>query len=138
MKKLLIILLLPLSLYSQTRVQIDSLRYYIHHDLNEYRLKYNLDTLELLEDINQKAQEHAEWMYNTERFEHSKKYIENIQYGSDKIFTLKLFSYWTLQGWKESPGHNRQMLWEDYKKVGYGFYKGYAVMMFEYGIYTGI
>ena len=39
---------------------------------------------------NQKAQEHAEWMYNTGRLEHSKKYIENILYGSDKIFTLKL------------------------------------------------
>ncbi len=38
MKKLLLILLLPLSVYSQsTQEQIDSLRFYMHKELNEYR-----------------------------------------------------------------------------------------------------
>ena len=51
--------------------------------LNEYRGEYGLDTLELSEDLNKKAQAHAEWMYNTNTFVHSKDDVgENILHGA--------------------------------------------------------
>tara|TARA_A100000172_G_scaffold81116_1_gene73080 strand:- start:1976 stop:2395 length:420 start_codon:yes stop_codon:yes gene_type:complete len=139
MKKFLIILLLPISIFSQNKLQLDSLRYYIHNNLNEYRLKYNLDTLEQIFDINTKAQYWAEKMYNENKLYHS--HItdgENIMKGISIYDNLKQTSYMILQTWKESIGHNKNLLFKNYKKVGYGFYKGYAVMMFEYGIYNGI
>ena len=137
MKKLFLILLLPLSVYSQsTQEQIDSLRYYMHKELNEYRLQNNVNELELSDSLNDLAQSWAKTMFETGKFEHSNIYPsgENILRGNDYSPTQlisKLKAHWKLYHWKESPGHNRNLLKYNYTKVGYGFYKGYAVQMFS-------
>ena len=133
MKKLFIILLLPLSIYSQsTQKQIDSLRYYMHKELNEYRAEYKLKPLEISDSLNKLAQLWAEKMYNTNEFKHSiYGDRENILSRNNYITTCKEFSYWTLYHWKNSPGHNRNLTNNDCTHIGYGFYKGYAVQIFE-------
>ena len=135
MKKLLLILLLPLSVYSQsTQEQIDSLRYYMHMELNEYRAEHRSQKLEISDKLNDFAQNWAETMYKTGEFKHSERPFnsaENILSGNNYISTCKKFSYWTLYHWKNSPRHNQNLIWYAYTKVGYGFYKGYAVQIFE-------
>jgi len=139
MKKLLLILLLPLSVYSQDidfsktpQDNVDSLRYYIHQELNEYRLQNNVNELELSDSLNELSQSWAKTMYDTGEFKHSNlPYAENIQYGNRHIFTLKKFSYSTLQSWKDSPGHDANLKRSYFIKVGYGFYEGYKVQIFE-------
>ena len=56
----LLIVLISLTGYSQSeKSQIDSAVVIIHQLTNEYRVKYGLDTLELSEDLNKRAQSHA-------------------------------------------------------------------------------
>jgi uncharacterized protein YkwD len=135
MKKLLVILLLPFSLYSQSTLeQIDSLRYYMHLELNEYRAEYRSQKLEISDKLNDFAQNWAVTMYETGEYKHSKRPFnsgENIFLGPEYVETWKEFSYWRLYHWKNSPGHNKNLIWYAYTKVGYGFYKGYAVQIFE-------
>jgi uncharacterized protein YkwD len=138
MKKLLVILLLPFSLYSQsTQEQIDSLRYYMHLELNEYRAEHRSQKLEISDKLNDFAQNWAETMFKTGEFKHSKRPFnsgENILDGNDYSPTSlisKMKSHWILYHWKNSPGHNKNLIWYAYTKVGYGFYKGYAVQIFE-------
>ena len=138
MNKLLLILLLPLSVYSQIdfsktpQTSVDSLRYYMHQELNEYRLQNNVNELELSDSLNELAQSWAKTMYDTGDFKHSNlPFAENIQYGSRHIFTLKKKAHWTLQSWKDSPGHDANLKRSYFIKVGYGFYEGYAVQIFE-------
>ena len=138
MNKLLLILLLPLSVYSQIdfsktpQTSVDSLRYYMHQELNEYRLQNNVNELELSDSLNELAQSWAKTMFETGEFKHSNlPYAENIQYGNRHIFTLKKFSYSTLQSWKDSPGHDANLKRSYFIKVGYGFYEGYKVQIFE-------
>jgi len=135
----LLITLLSISGYSQSeKSQIDSAVVIIHQLTNEYRVGYGLDTLELSEDLNKKAQAHAEWMYNTKRFEHSKDNVENIFKGSvwNSYNTYQPTKKWvinSLDWWKSSSGHNKMILTtsKNYDQIGYGFYLGYAVMMFD-------
>ena len=139
MNKLLLILLLPLSVYSQDidfsktpQTSVDSLRYYMHQELNEYRLQNNVNKLELSDSLNELAQSWAKTMYDTGDFKHSNlPFAENIQYGSRHIFTLKKKAHWTLQSWKDSPGHDANLKRSYFIKVGYGFYEGYKVQIFE-------
>ena len=52
----LLIVLLSISGYSQSeKSQIDSAVVIMHQLVNEYRVKYGLDTLELSEDLNKKV-----------------------------------------------------------------------------------
>ena len=51
----------------------------------------------------------------------------------DLYFELSDGVYSKFNGWKTSPGHNKQMLDDWHIKAGYGFYKGYAVQMFKHG-----
>jgi uncharacterized protein YkwD len=139
MKKLLIILLLPLSAFSQSRESlIDSAVVIMHELLNEYRIENRLDTLELSDDLTKKAQKHAEWMYHNS-YMHSltckeEKLAENIVNGHDWILEWSPVKRWVegdLIAWKESPGHNANLLEYRITKAGYGFYKGYSVQMFK-------
>ena len=74
MKKLLLILLLPLSVYSQIdfsktpQDNVDSLRYYMHQELNEYRVQNNVKELELSDSLNKLAQSWAKTMFETGDF----------------------------------------------------------------------
>ena len=138
MNKLLLILLLPLSVYSQIdfsktpQTSVDSLRYYIHQELNEYRLQNNVKELELSDSLNELAQSWAKTMFETGEFKHSNlPYAENISYGNRHIFTLKRFASSKLQSWKDSPGHNANLKRSYFIKAGYGFYDSYAVQIFE-------
>ena len=140
MNKLLLILLLPLSVYSKDidfsktpQDNVDSLRYYMHQELNEYRLQNNVNKLELSDSLNELAQSWAKTMFETGEFKHSNLYPsgENCAYGSRHIFTLKKKAHWTLQNWKDSPGHDANLKRSYFIKVGYGFYEGYKVQIFE-------
>ena len=141
MKRLLFAaILLPTLVFSQyEKSQIDSAVVIMHQLVNEYRGEYGLDTLELSEDLNKKAQAHAEWMYNTKRFEHSKDNDidgENCYKGVvwNSYNTYQPTKQWViviLDRWKESPEHNKNILLYKYNQIGYGFYLGYAVMMFD-------
>ena len=140
MKRLLFAaILLPTLVFSQyEKSQIDSAVVIMHQLVNEYRGEYGLDTLELSEDLNKKAQAHAEWMYKTKRFEHSKDNVENIFKGSvwNSYNTYQPTKKWvinSLDWWKSSSGHNKMILTtsKNYDQIGYGFYLGYAVMMFD-------
>ena len=139
MNKLLLILLLPLSVYSQIdfsktpQTSVDSLRYYMHQELNEYRLQNNVNELELSDSLNKLAQSWAKTMFETGEFKHSNLYPsgENISYGNRHIFTLKEFADSKLQSWKDSPGHNSNLKCNYFIKAGYGFYDSYAVQIFE-------
>ncbi len=135
---ILLIVLLSISGYSQSeKSQIDSAVIIIHQLTNEYRGEYGLDTLELSEDLNKKAQAYAEWMYKTKRFEHSKNNVENCHKGAiwNSHNTYQPTKQWvivTLDSWKSSPEHNKMILISKYyNQIGYGFYLGYAVMMFD-------
>ncbi len=133
MKKLLLILLLPLSVYSQsTQEQIDSLRYYMHKELNEYRAEYKLYPFKTSDTLNKLAQLWAETMFKTDEYKHSMYGDrENILMSHDYIRTCKESSHWTLYHWKNSPDHNANLTNNDCTHIGYGFYKGYAVQIFE-------
>jgi len=74
-------LLLPLSVYSQDidfsktpQTSVDSLRYYMHQELNEYRLQNNVNELELSDSLNELAQSWAKTMFETGEFKHSNLY----------------------------------------------------------------
>lgn len=139
MKKLLIILLLPISIFSQSRKsQIDSAVVIMHQLVNEYRIENRLDTLELSEDLNKKAQSHAEWMYHNKKLEHSlssqqERMAENCLQGGYFFswLTLEESVRKTLAVWKESPGHNANLLELRISKFGFGTYMGYSVQMFK-------
>ena len=142
MKKVfLIVLLIPILGYSQgidfsktPQDNVDSLRYYMHQELNEYRLQNNVNELEISDTLNEFAQAWAKTMFETGELKHSKRPFnsgENISYGNRRIFTLKRFTSSKLQTWKESSGHNANLLNKWYTKIGYGFYEGYAVQIFE-------
>ena len=105
----------------------------MHQELNEYRLQNNVKELELSDSLNELAQSWAKTMFETGEFKHSNLYPsgENIQYGSRHIFTLKKKAHWTLQSWKDSPGHDANLKRSYFIKVGYGFYEGYKVQIFE-------
>ena len=40
-------------------------------------------------------------------------------------------AHWILYHWKNSSGHNKNLIYYEYNQVGYGFYKGYAVQIFN-------
>ena len=93
--------------------QIDSAVVIMHQLVNEYRVKYGLDTLELSEVLNKRAQAHAEWMYDTKRFVHSswrwtqKIFLKGAVWNSvQHIPTNKTmgYCYFGFNGWKSSPG----------------------------------
>jgi uncharacterized protein YkwD len=134
----LLIVLISLTGYSQSeKSQIDSAVVIIHQLTNEYRVGYGLDTLELSEDLNKKAQAHAEWMYKTKRLVHSNEDgSENILKMSvwDQYNTYQPTKQWViigLNGWKTSPGHNKNLLLPKYDVAGYGFYLGYMVLIVD-------
>jgi|19_taG_2_1085344.scaffolds.fasta_scaffold00730_12 uncharacterized protein YkwD len=140
MKKLLIILLLPLSVFSQSRKsQIDSAVVIMHQLVNEYRIENRLDTLELSDDLTKKAQAHAEWMYYN-KYEHSltakqEGLAENCLEAAPYDFYFKMSTrHWVnadLNLWKNSPGHNSNLLEIRISKFGFGTYKGYSVQLFK-------
>ena len=86
MKKLLIILLFPISIFSQyipgeSSIIVDPIKY-MHKLLNEYRVENGLDTVALDTNRIRLAQEWAEYLDTTNQFYHSGNGAENISYGS--------------------------------------------------------
>jgi uncharacterized protein YkwD len=137
MKKLLIILLLPISLYSQTRQStIDSCRAIMFKLVNDHRIANGIHPLVHNDKAQKMAQDWAEHMYKVGKQYHSNyKVAENIGGGGpasdlDLFFVLYDGVYRKFNGFLKSPGHNENMLWKSYKSVGYGFYKGYCVQIF--------
>ena len=138
MKKLLLILLLPLSVYSQSKQStIDSCVNIMHKLVNEHRVSNGESILTLSDSLTELAQSRAEYMYKTGEYnhiDHDGSYRENIGAGANltRYFTLYDGVYDTFKGLCHSPGHNKQMLRDWHIEAGYGFYKGYSVQIFKF------
>ena len=136
MKKLLLILLLPLSVYSQSKQStIDSCITIMHKMVNDHRVSNGESILTLSDSLIKLAQSRAEYMYKTGEYNHvDGVYRENIGHARDINMSLTLYKgiYNIFNGLTHSPGHNKQMLRDWHTKVGYGFYKGYIVQIFSF------
>ena len=136
MKKLLLILLLPLSVYSQSRKStIDSCVVMMHKLVNEHRIKNGKSSLILSDSLTKLAQARAEYMYKTGEYNHVKGvFNENAGSGMDfdRYFELSYAVSQEVYGYSKSPGHNKNMLFQLHTAAGYGFYKGYSVQLFEF------
>ena len=133
MKKVIILLLLPITIFSQSTNNEINVAVKKHLQLlNEYRLENNVNELKLDVKLCNLAQTWAKHMYDTDNFVHSNyNYYENIYYTS----FIENIALQSLNGWKNSPGHNENML-KSHNLVGIGFYKGYAVQIFDYDPWT--
>ena len=105
--------------------------------INEERVKAGLNELEKDTSLYNIAQEHAEWISNTQIFEHSShkkatnmgpefhlryNYAENIRDCSTiQNFTHRILAYKIVAGWINSPAHLANMLDPDNKYIGVGF-----------------
>ena len=136
MKKLFLILLLPLSVYSQSNQStIDSCITIMHKMVNDHRVANGESVLTLSDSLTELAQSRAEYMYRTGEYNHvDGVYRENICHGMDvnQYFKLSKGVWSNFNAWKTSHGHNKQMLFELHKEAGYGFYKGYAVQLYKF------
>jgi uncharacterized protein YkwD len=135
MKKLLIILLFPISIFSQyipgeSSIIVDPIKY-MHKLLNEYRVENGLDTVALDTNRIRLAQEWAEYLDTTNQLYHSGYGAENCLYGS-RFTSSMMCIKGTLQSWKESPGHNKNLLYPSHNIVGYGYHGNIAVMLFGF------
>jgi uncharacterized protein YkwD len=137
MKKLLLILLLPLSVYSQSKQStIDSCVNIMYKLVNDHRVANGESILTLSDSLTELAQSRAEYMYKTGEYNHiDSVHNENIAKGGDVDLYFKLSKgvYSNFNCWKTSSiGHNENMLNDWHTKAGYGFYKGYAVQLFDW------
>ena len=137
MKKLLLILLLPLSVYSQSKQStIDSCVNIMHKMVNDHRVANGESILSLSDSLIELAQSRAEYMYETGEYNHVDSVnFENIAAGRDVYMSFTLYKgVWNkFNCWKTSPkGHNENMLDDWHIKAGYGFYKGYTVQIFSF------
>lgn len=136
MKKLLLILLLPLSVYSQSKPStIDSCITIMHKMVNDHRVANGESVLTLSDSLTELAQSRAEYMYKTGEYNHvDGVYNENICHGRDVYMSFTLYKgVWNkFNCWKTSHGHNKNMLFELNEEAGYGFYKGYAVQLYKF------
>ncbi len=140
MKKLfLVILLIPLIGYSQSRKStIDSCVTITHKLVNEHRIKNGKSSLILSDSLTKLAQARAEYMYKTGEYNHDGMPKgcsgENISDGRDfdLYFELPFIVAQIVVGFSKSPGHNENMLYNWHTEAGYGFYKGYTVQLFNF------
>ncbi len=135
MKKLLIILLFPISIFSQyipgeDTIIVDPIKY-MHELLNEYRVENGLDTLALDTNRIRLAQEWAEYLDTTNQFYHSDNGAENCAYGARFTSDMRQIKA-ILQNWKQSPGHNKNLLYPSHNIVGYGYHGNIKVMLFGF------
>ena len=129
MKKVLILLLLPITFFSQSTAKEMNVVVKKHLGLlNEYRLNNNINELKLDTKLCNLAQKWAKHMFDTNNFIHSNyNYAENIYYTTySEDIALQ-----SLNGWKNSAEHNENML-KPHNLVGIGFFKGYAVQIFDF------
>ena len=137
MKKLLIIILFPISIFSQyipgeSSIIVDPIKY-MHELLNEYRVENGLDTVALDTNRIRLAQEWAEYLDTTNQLYHSSYGAENISYGSPLgEFASMMYIKGKLRTWKKSPGHNKNLLDPSHSVVGYGYHGNIAVMLFGF------
>ena len=135
MKKLLIILLFPISIFSQyipgeDTIIVDPIKY-MHELLNEYRVENGLDTVALDTNRIRLAQEWAEYLDTTNQFYHSGNGAENCSYGAPFTSSMQQIKA-KLRSWKQSPSHNENMLESYHNTVGYGYHGNIAVMLFGF------
>ena len=135
MKKLLIILLFPISIFSQyipgeDTIIVDPIKY-MHKLLNEYRVENGLDTVALDTNRIRLAQEWAEYLDTTNQLYHSGNGAENCLYGSPFTSSMQQIKA-VLRTWKKSPGHNKNLLYPHHSVVGYGYYGKIKVMLFGF------
>jgi len=115
----------PLSKRNANGNDISGFQMEILHATNEYRKSKGKQPLELSDPLNSSAQKWADTMKEKCLWEH----MPNSPF-PDKPWSENLFSdcKWTpdvtrtIEGWIESPGHNKNML-GDWTVMGIGFAK---------------
>jgi uncharacterized protein YkwD len=109
--------------------------------VNNHRLANDLGTVTLAGDLNNVACSHAQWMNETGNFSHAGKdgtnpyqrcqragtvcWAENVAY--DTVTT----AYNMFEMYKNSPGHNKNMLNPDYTEIGLAFEGIYNAQVFR-------
>jgi uncharacterized protein YkwD len=109
--------------------------------VNNHRLANNLGTLRLAGDLNNVACSHAQWMNETGNFSHAGKdgtnpyqrcqragtvcWAENVAYDTETT------AYNMFEMYKNSPGHNKNMLNPDYTEIGLAFEGIYNAQVFR-------
>ena len=135
MNKLLFILLFPISVFSQyipgeDTIIVDPIKY-MHKLLNEYRVENGLDTVALDTNRIRLAQEWAEYLDTTNQLYHSGYGAENCLYGSPFTSSMQQIKA-VLRTWKQSPDHNKNLLYPSHNVVGYGYHGKIKVMLFGF------
>ena len=134
MKKLLIILLLPISFYSQNDYRDTVIEAAINKKINEYRVENGLHELTTTERFRTEIDSYAviasKKVEQSLLLEHSGHprleimcFTPCSEYWSDTkedayktIFSADSISELTMEAWKNSPGHNSGMLDESWAK----------------------
>jgi uncharacterized protein YkwD len=109
--------------------------------VNNHRLVNNLGTVRLADDLNNVACSHAQWMNETGNFSHTGKdgtnpyqrcqrastvcWAENVAYDS------QVSAYNVFELYKNSPGHNKNMLNPEYTEIGLAFDGIYNAQLFR-------
>ena len=125
MKRFLIFALITFLIgcsQKQTPVALkDISSYKLLAEHNQYRSSGGRNSLEINYDLEDYAQDHADWMVKTKRFKHSNLGVsgwnrvgENIAWGQkDEVAVTKM--------WMNSPGHKANIMNSKYTHVGFGF-----------------
>jgi len=135
LNKLLFILLFPISVFSQSKKStVDSMRVIFFELLNQHRIDNNVNPFIISDSLNTLAQSRAKYIFDTGEYNHiSSVPYENIKAGRDisMYFDFEDRCFRIFNGWKKSPGHNRNYLYHKFTNVGFGSYKGYSVVLFS-------
>lgn len=116
---------LPSTDNNQTDKPLDAFRAEMLNELRAWRktnAPANASEIQLDASLNAGAQEWAEHMAKTGKFEHptTGNFIENIWMGSYRPVEKDVISV----SWANSPGHNQNMANSSITKVGFGIAKG--------------
>jgi uncharacterized protein YkwD len=99
--------------------------------VNNHRLANDVGTLRLATDLNNVACSHAQWMNQTGNFSHTGKDGTNpyqrceragtVCWAENVAYDTETSAYNMFEMYKNSPGHNKNMLNPDYIEVGLAF-----------------
>jgi hypothetical protein len=105
---------------------------------NNYRQSKGLKPLEFIEDLNRVAALRLQELYTDYSHHSDGNYNSHLAENINRISFGNLSNSDALNSWKNSPGHNANMLDPEYKYTGYANGKGYAVQVFsEYTTING-
>jgi uncharacterized protein YkwD len=109
--------------------------------VNNHRLANDLGTVALAGDLNNVACSHAQWMNETSNFSHTGKDGTNpyqrcqragtVCWAENVAYSTAPSTYGMFEMYKNSPGHNKNMLNPDYSEIGLAFGGIYNAQVFR-------